>query len=572
MLATGLLSLATVSCGGGDANLVPSNFSPRIITAETCAGTTATPVAATQIGLPTNGAAITSATLVLASSSGNANGQFCKILGMIKPVDPTAPVINFEVNLPSNWNGKFVQVGGGGFDGVLITGLDPLNFAPETTPPPLALGYATFGDDSGHVGGITTGKFAVNDEALANYGRQSLKKTHDVALVLMTRLYQVDKPLKRYFVGSSTGGRDALSVVQTWPDDYDAILINRPAHNYTGLRLSNIQLGRSLFLNDGAGWINPTETTLLLDSVMNSCDSLDGLRDGIISNLDACKAKSDNTLTALRCINGADTGDTCLSDAQIATVKTMASPLALAYPLANGVTTYGGYNIMAGMVFGPPYSTSRNFGPNKTGPAAPNYLAVASGSSANAPNAYVTGDQWMKYFITRDASFNTLTVDPTHPGAWQKRIVDVSNLTDSASTNLDRFLQKGGRIVWTHGSADEVVSTDSSVDYYKQLVSRYGQSAVDASIRFYLVYGNGHGNTGPFIPAFDSLGILSDWLEKRIDPADNIVAVNIQTKAATDTSPGGTAARPLCRYPAWPKYIGDNKDPNLSTSFICATQ
>jgi len=562
-----LAAAGLTACSDDDPT--PAPFTPATITAASCAGTTALAIPASQIKLPTSGAEIASATLVAADAAGNANGTFCKVLGRIKPIDPAAPVINVEVNLPATWNGKLLHIGGGGFDGVLVTGLEPMNFAPAGAPTPLARGYVTFGDDSGHVGGITNGSFAVNDEALANYGRQTLKKSHDVALALMKSLYQVQAPLKSYFIGSSTGGRDALAMAQQWPDDVDAIFINRPALNYTGLRLSNVQLGRSIFLNGGAGWINPAKTTLLLNTVMATCDTLDGVQDGIIANLAACKARSDTVLAGLRCAGGVDAGDTCLSDAQLATVRAMASPLVLNYALADGVTRYGGYNLLAGMVFGPPYSASRNFGPNRTGPQAPSYLAVTSGAQANSPNAYLTGDQWMKFFITRNASFNTLTVDPASPGAWQQRIVDVSAMTDAASPNLDRFFARGGRIVWTHGTADEVVSTDSSVDYYAALVARYGQAAVDRSVRFYLIPGNGHGDTGPFIPVFDSLGILADWVEQGVDPADTIVAGNSQTKAAADTSPAGTAQRPLCRWPTWPRYVGNGANPNLASSFVC---
>ncbi|MBK4738956.1 tannase/feruloyl esterase family alpha/beta hydrolase [Noviherbaspirillum sp. DKR-6] len=583
LAAAGLLACLS-ACGGSDDHPASTNtttatppatttptsptFAPAVLSSSVCSGLTATSIPASSISLPSGGATFTSAALVAATDANNLNGDFCKVLGTVQPVDGAAPVIHFEINLPVKWNGKFVHVGGGGFDGVLITGLDPMDFAPASSATPLALGYATFGDDSGHVGGITNGSFAANDEALANYGRQSLKKTHDVAMALMTSLYKVDKPLKGYFIGSSTGGRDALAMVQNWPQDYDGIFINRPALNYTGLRLSNVQLGRSLFLNNGAGWINPVKTTLLLNTVMNACDGLDGAQDGIISNVAACKAQSSAILASLRCAGGADTGNTCLSDAQLATVTAMANPLALNYALANGVTSYGGYNILAGMVFGPPYSASRNFGPNATGPTAPNYLAASS----NSPNAYITGDQWMKYFITRNASFNTLTVDPANPGAWQQRIVDVSALTDATSTNLDAFFAKGGKIIWTHGTADEVVSTDSSIAYYQQLVAKYGQSGIDAAVRFYLIPGNGHGGTGPFIPSFDSLALLSGWVEAGTEPANNIVAVNTQTKAAVDTSPAGTAARPLCRYPSWPKYKGGGADPNLAASFSCSTQ
>lgn len=571
-----LLTLA--GCGGsGDhtASTAPavtppvSVFAPQVISADACAAIATAVIPTGEISLASSGATVKSATLVKATEAGNANGDFCKVLGTVLPVGALAPVINVEINLPVKWNGKLLQIGGGGFDGTLVTGLDPMNFAPTGAVTPLALGYVTLGDDSGHTGGVTDGTFATNDEALANYGRLSLKKSHDVAIALIKRLYKADKPVKSYFIGSSTGGRDALSVAQTWPGEYDAIFINRPALNYTGLRLSNVQLGRALFQNGGAGWINPAKTSLLLNTVMASCDKLDGLEDGIISNLDACKAKSDATLAALRCAGGADGGDACLSDAQLATVKMMASPLKLNYALANGVSQYGGYNIMAGMVFGPPYSSARNFGPNSAGPAAPTYLAVGSGSAANAPNAYVTGDQWIKYFITRNPSFNSLTVDPVTPGQWQQRIVDVSQQSDATSLNLDAFLQKGGKIIWTHGSSDEVVSTDSSIDYYRQLVAKYGQAKIDAGVRFYLIFGNGHGDTGPVLPTFDSLAMLSDWVENGVDPANNKVLKNTRVKAALDKSPAGSAERPLCRYPSYPQYKGVGNDPNLASSFAC---
>ena len=54
-----------------------------------------------------------------------ANPEFCKVLGQIAPSDPKAPPIKFQVNLPVEWNGRSLQYGGGGFNGVLITGLAP---------------------------------------------------------------------------------------------------------------------------------------------------------------------------------------------------------------------------------------------------------------------------------------------------------------------------------------------------------------------------------------------------------------------------------------------------------------
>src|SRR5579862_2351990 len=79
-----------------------------------------------------------------------ANPAFCKLLGHIAPTDPAAPPISFEVNLPTTWNGRSLQYGGGGFNGVLITGLGLPPAYPFGKASPLALGFVTYGTDSGH--------------------------------------------------------------------------------------------------------------------------------------------------------------------------------------------------------------------------------------------------------------------------------------------------------------------------------------------------------------------------------------------------------------------------------------
>ncbi len=78
----------------------------------------------------------------------------------------------------------------------------------------------------------------------------------------------------------------------------------RPALSYTGLRLSNVVLGRALYLNNGAGWLDVNKTVLLENAVMKACDTLDGVVDGIISNVAACKLQAPAVLAALRCPAG----------------------------------------------------------------------------------------------------------------------------------------------------------------------------------------------------------------------------------------------------------------------------
>ncbi|WP_232519299.1 tannase/feruloyl esterase family alpha/beta hydrolase [Caballeronia insecticola] len=73
--------------------------------------------------------------------------------------------------------------------------------------------------------------------------------------------------------------------------------------------------------------------------------------------------------------------------------------------------------------------------------------------------------------------------------------------------------------------------------------------ALDDFVRFYLMPGVGHG-TGPFHPAIDSLSALDHWVESGAAPE------TLQMSDLNTAKLGRT--RPLCRYPAWPKFVGGN--------------
>lgn len=557
LLAGTALCLLLAACGGGGSSSASSNndddpppaVTPPVDPVVACAALNGLTLAAADLSLPTTGASVTAATYL----TGGTLGDHCQVRGTIRPVDPGAPDIAFAVNLPSNWNGKAIHFGGGGFNGRLIDGTEQIRFGPPDKPAPLALGYATFGDDSGHQSSsITDGSFAANDEALANYGGLALKKTHDVAMKLVQKRYG-SAPRQAYFLGTSTGGRDALAHIQRWPTDYHGVIANEPALNYSGTRLSNIAVGRALYRNGGAGWLNVTKTLLVQRTALSACDMLDGAADGIVSNVESCRLLNTQVLTALRCPGGVDTGNTCLSDAQLDTVRAIESPLDFTtYTLANGVTRAGGYNLLEGALVAGPY-TSRDLGTR----AVPGNPAT----SADA-NMYVTGDQWAKHFVTRVASFDSLGFDPLNPGIYTARVQAASAQTDATHPDLSAFLARGGRLILLHGLADEVISPNSTIDYHQRVVATVGQAAVDAGIRFYTVPGMGHG-TGVFIPNWDSLAALENWVERGLPPA---------TVTAFDAVAGTYGrTRPLCEYPSYPKYKGSGSL-DAAVNFSCVTE
>ncbi len=496
------------------------------------------------IGLPTNGGVVVSASLVMAGDSGNRNGEFCRVLGAIRPVDPTAPDIHFEVNLPTNWNNRSLQMGGGGFDGSVVTGLGGAANQIASAPTPLAQGYVTMGSDSGHEGSGFDGSFALNDEALANFGRLQVKKTHDAARFLMKEYYG-SLPRHSYFAGGSQGGHEALIAAQKYPEDYDGVISQYPAYNIMLMHLGSNYFAKALYGKGGAAWINPNKVKSLVASVYSACDGLDGAADGIISNVPACnKAFTIDTVkTKLRCPGGNDSGDTCLSEAQIETVEALNSPFSLGFPTDSGLTTYPRWPILEGA----------RFLVNTLGDKARPSVPPAAGDAFQ----YKPSDATIRYLITRNLTLDTLTFDPN---AWAARIVEISGIIDTNSVDLTPFMNKGGKLILMVGAIDDSITPHNTLDYYNRLVAKFGQAALDSFTRFYYIPGFGHGN-GVFNAKFDSLAALDAWVDKGVAPG---------TLTATDANPVSNGrTRPLCAYPGWPKYEGSG-DVNLAASFKCA--
>ena len=272
----------------------------------------------------------------------------CRVDGVFAPVDTaaTARPINFRVVLPASWNRRAAQLGGGGINGVIpnLTGVEFGSAGPSL----LQRGFATYGSDSGHQlpafgprrGGPPVAPpsappdqdWALNDEAIRNFGYAQMKKTHDAAMVLIARLYG-ERPRFNYYIGTSQGGREGLTVAQRYPADYDGVAANVPIVNFSTLMLAP-ELIR-IHEKPAANWVTPAKINAIRGEFMRQCDALDGLADGIINNYMACRAIFDvsrgaphrHPWAAKRCPdnvdpNPADTSaSACLTDGQISTLE-----------------------------------------------------------------------------------------------------------------------------------------------------------------------------------------------------------------------------------------------------------
>ena len=517
-------------------------------------------IAAGVIGLPTSGARIVSAEIVVAAGEGAAAlGEYCKLNVAIDPVDTSAPPIRMVLDMPTGWNHKGLMFGGGGYNGILpnIAGNVPVGRADVRYP--LGQGYATFGSDSGHTAGALgsrDGSFGVNDEALQNFAGDALKKVHDTAREIL-RLHYAADPQRMYFIGGSTGGREALAVAQRWPDDWDGVIAHYPAWNAASLDLQFGRITRALAA-PGA-WPNPEQRRTLLTASLEACDGLDGVQDGLVSNITACNAQFDPATATvagqpLRCANDASEGDHCLADAQIAALRTFTTRFDFPYALGSGETGYPGFNAW-GSDLGLPgdsalHATIRLLAFGTRQPATP--------MPDSAPYFSVFWDQWVRHFITRDPDFDSLSLDPANPGVWQTRIHRLTALQDVNRTDLSAFRARGGKLLMSHGQADVLVATQATAEYYERLRATMG-AAVQDFVRYYEIPGYGHAASTLFNAGWDSLAALENWVERGIAPTHEVVIDSVGV-------PG--RSRPLCDYPQWPHY--DGGDPNLATSFSCA--
>lgn len=551
LLATAGAVLALAACGGGSSHFHFDTSSKDLAGQK---------VAASQIGLPTTGAAVTSVETPTAASGPQPPASIRANIA-ISPVDTAAPAIKMGLLLPKEWNGKVVMIGGGGYNG-LIPGLYSYTAAPASQGayPLLSQGYAVFASDSGHQAGAAgsrDGSFGTNDEAVANFSGAALKKVSDVADVLVTRFYG-RKPDKRYFIGGSTGGREALAVAQKWPADWDGVISWYPAWNAASLDLQFGRLSRAFAQPDA--YPSKAQRKLLRQAALAQCDALDGVSDGVISNVAACNAQFDPATAqlsgkALRCASGGNESDACLSDAMIAALKVYNTAITFGSPLGSGETQYPGFNVWGSELgedgASPLQPTVTLLAMNTTAPASPAPLT--------APYWAVFWDQWVRYFVTRDANFDSLSLDPQNPGPWADRINALTKLQDINGTDLSAFNKRGGKLLMAHGQADVLVSTRATAQYYERLKQTMGAAAVKNFARYYEVPGYGHAASTAFNANWDSLKALDQWVGSGTAPANQVVS---------DTAgvPGRT--RPLCEYPTWPRYNGSG-DVNKAESFSC---
>jgi hypothetical protein len=445
--------------------------------------------------------------------------------------------LQIEVRLPSrNWNGRLLYLGGGGFNGSIWS----FRNAPEFfSPSMIDERYAVMAGNGGYDGpgnddqaGYFRAEFAYDAVKLMDFMFQSVHRALPVGKEVV-RIFYGSMPTRDFFEGCSTGGHEALIEAQRFPKDFDGIVARAPAGNFVGLYTQFHRIATHVRTQDGL--LNQTKRDLLAHAVLARCDASDGLADGILSRPQVC----DFDPRTLGCSGGRDTGDTCLSDAQIATVAAVTTP----YAAADGSVTHAGYNFGGENI---PDGWGTLIWPQDT----------IHGDTYHG----LFSDAFIRSFVTRDPAYDTKAWDPNQ---WLPVIHLINELFQAVNPDLSALSDRGGKVILWNGEIDTSVSPRETAQYYDRVVQTMGRQKADRVVELFLAPGVGHCMGGPGPDRVDLLKAVATWVERGTPPSQQNL---LHTKLDKDGKV--IAARPLCKYPSYARYkgSGDAKDPK---SFTC---
>jgi feruloyl esterase len=423
---------------------------------------------------------------------------FCRIAATLQPTPDSA--IRIEVWMPaSGWNGKLQSVGNGAWAGTI-------SYSAMATA--VAAGYAAASTDTGHTGNNPT--FVVgHPEKLVDFAYRSVHEMTIAAKTIAASFYG-NGPVRSYFNGCSTGGRQALTEAQRFPNDYDGIVAGAAANYPTHLQGAQVWTAK-VSHQDEAGYIPPSKYPLLHKAALEACDALDGVKDGVLEDPTRCHFEPAAVLTA--------------EQAQVAR-KIYAGPM----------------NPRTGASVFPGLEPGSEMGWDTLSGKDPLSLA----------------NETYQYLVFQDASWDHRKFDPDHDVAQAEKVIGAT--MDAIDPNLRPFFGHGGKLLMYHGWADPGIAPLNSVHYYSSVVDTLGGAAKD-SIRLFMVPGMGHCRGGDGTDTFDSVAALDEWVAQGRAP-DQILASH-STKGAIDKT------RPLCPYPQVATYKGSG-DTNDAANFACS--
>jgi hypothetical protein len=446
-----------------------------------------------------------------------AKTPFCRVRARLHPTNDSDILV--ETWLPERWNGKMLGVGGGGFSGGLVT-------MALTARHPMESGYAVVSTDVGHPA-TETGEWAYgHPEKLIDYGYRG---NHLAAVTAkqVIRTFYGKQTARAYFHGCSNGGRDALMEVSRFPNDYNGVIAGAPAASFTPLLTSFVATNQALYRAPGLG----SKLSLLNAAVLNKCDALDGVKDGVLENPRRCRFDP----AELQC--KISSGSNCLNPQEVA----------LANTLYRGWRLRGGRQLLPGFAIGGETTGWQEW--------------IFNAKSAQGG----LGTEALRWMVHRNPEWNPASFDLNRDYALAEQ--RIGGVLDSDDPDVRPFVRRGGKLIMYHGWNDAAIPPESTIRYYEGVRRRADPQG--ASTRLFVAPGMSHCFGGPGPNSFDLLPEIDRWVEQG-RPPERIVA----TKYANDLlaliqmPTKVVRTRPICAWPKVARYRGSGSS-DEAKNFTC---
>jgi pimeloyl-ACP methyl ester carboxylesterase len=494
-------------------------------------------------------------------------------------VDGRRYALDFEMRLPLEWNGRFLHQVNGGNDGAVLPAIgDPNDINAYGGKSALARGFAVLSSDEGHSGadpansvyGLEAGAaFGLDPQARDDYGYSGDMTLGPVGKAIIARFYG-EAPARSYMFGCSNGGRHAMVAASRMGEQYDGFVAGDPGFNLPRAAIQHAWDAQSFAMIDPdiKKSFSPADMSLISRKVLEVCEKLDGVEDGMVADIRACQKAFH--LADLQCPG--EKTDECLSKTQVdALNRAFGGPRN-----SKGEQLYSQWPFDAGM-----NSANWRFWKVFSGipPWNGNPLIATMGAASLAtifttPPTMTKGDPdsllaFLDHFdFDKDApkiyakgsfAVDGKTVDYKE-SAWE-----FMTPPDADDPKLEQLRASGHKIILYHGQSDGVFSFEASANWIEKLDANSGGDA-GGFARLFAVPGMNHCSHGPTTDNFDMLSAIVDWAEKGRAPDRVIAGITPGNKEIpADWSPNRT--HPLCPWPKVARYLGGDKE--KAESFAC---
>ena len=471
--------------------------------------------------------------------------------------------IDLRIRLPAAWNTKTFFEGIGGTAGSLNAARGDLRVA-GARDNALMRGYAVVATDTGHrtmPGTNGSFRFGFDPQARLEYGHLFLPIVANAFKTVVKAAY-LQVPSRSYFIGSSGGGRQGMKATQMYPELFDAVAVVVPGFRVASATIANMAMvqeqasisrtGVDTVTPDIATAFSRAELNFAAAKILEQCDALDGVADGMVFSPARCAFDSQRLLCT-----ASDPASGCFSQPKIDVFKR----------IHDGIPQYSPWNFDPGLAADNGWPSHR-LGAVNTVAGAPNTANIAGQMAGHLAFDLVippVEDPFANpylYMLNGDPATAFAKLSATSA----KFPHSAFSLMNADSPNLDKFAARKGRLLMVHGLADPYFSPADSTRYLDQLNKRYGAEAASDIARLFLVPGMNHGTGGPTTDVYDTLQLIDNWVETGIAPNSYVAGVN-PANAALPTSWSRSRTRLICAYPMEAHYRGG--DHELATSFEC---